>query len=42
MNVQRWKTDDPNMTDLFCKADTLPDGTRVSVTKRAPTMVGRE
>jgi hypothetical protein len=36
VNVQRWQTDDPDMTNLFRKADTLPDGTRVSITKGAP------
>jgi hypothetical protein len=32
-NVQRWKPDDSAMTKLFRKADTLPDGTRISIRK---------
>ncbi|MFB7177289.1 hypothetical protein ACFCYI_06245 [Streptomyces sp. NPDC056257] len=30
-NVQRWKPEDPSMRKLFERADTLPDGTRLSV-----------
>jgi hypothetical protein len=41
VNVQRWKTDDPSMKELFADADILPDGTRVNVTKAAPQHGGR-
>ncbi|MGW1544743.1 hypothetical protein ACWCPM_31755 [Streptomyces sp. NPDC002309] len=40
-NVQRWKPDDPDMAALFEKAETLPDGTRVSVRKGLPEKGGK-
>ncbi|MEU4093187.1 hypothetical protein [Streptomyces sp. NPDC026673] len=33
VNVQRWKAGDADIAKLFAKAETLPDGTRVSIRK---------
>jgi hypothetical protein len=41
VNVQLWKPDDPDMAELFKKADTLPDGTRISVRKRPASLGGK-
>ncbi|AWW41997.1 hypothetical protein [Streptomyces cadmiisoli] len=40
-NVQRWKPDDSGMTELFKKAATLPDGTRIRINKRAAPRGGK-
>ncbi|MFI9219388.1 hypothetical protein [Streptomyces werraensis] len=41
VNVQRWRADNPSMTSLFVDAETLPDGTRVTLTKAASQHGGK-
>ncbi|WP_326593198.1 hypothetical protein [Streptomyces sp. NBC_01294] len=41
VNVQRWRPHDPSMRKLFEGADTLPDGTRISI-RRGPASGGGE
>ncbi|MFI5998157.1 hypothetical protein ACIBAC_40670 [Streptomyces sp. NPDC051362] len=42
VNTQRWKPHDPAMTKLFKQAETLPDGTRISLKKGPASQGGQD